>query len=861
MAGRDSELAAIRELLSTVRDGLSATLVVRGAAGIGKTALLDACVQDAGDLDVVRVVGIESEMELGFAGLHQIIGPYLAGMDGLPAPQARGLRAAFGMSDDAPDRFLVGLASLTLLSEAAVERGLLIVIDDAQWLDRESAGVIAFVARRLFADRVGVLISVREPTARELPFQTLKSLTVHELSAEEAARVVASAAASPIADTVLARLVADAEGNPLALVELPRELTAEQLAGSAMLPETIPVGTPVEVRFLRQVRALPLDAQRALLVAAADPTGDAELLWRCGPQLGFDEGALDPAVERQLVSTEPHIRFRHPLIRSAIYHGVSERERRKAHAALAEATNVEVDPDRRVWHRAVAMAVADESTAAELEAAAARASERGGCAAAAAFLTRAADLSPDPAARARRLLAAGEQELEAGALEHAKALLEQAEPGLGDGVDRVRAMVLECQVLMWQGSAGRQGQAGKGPAVLLDAARYLAELDVSSGRALLLEALLPAVFTLELAQDVGLAEIAREAFVMTLPEGSEPSCGDLLLDGLAGWIIGDYATAAPLLRTAISILVSDDPASTVVRWMGYGCWAAYALGDTTHDKWLCNRFYELAREAGAWTTVQEALHYRKLADITHGALQSAHSYVAEAREIELARGAARAIESCVTQAWFAEGDDFRELLQEMRADAGSDAGFALMEADYSEALFELGTGGYQQALKVWPDSWDWDIYTGTFGIADLVESALRSDDRPRAEAATARYAPRAEASGCPAPLGLLARAQALLAPDDSAEELYNKSDDIFAGFYRETMERTSEYEAKRVVLRGTTTEVIDEIPDGSLDFAYVDGDHTLRGITIDLVSVFPKIREGGWIGGDDFSPSIWQHSA
>lgn len=373
LVGRANERAKISTLLTSVRNGISGVLVLRGVAGVGKTAQLDDVVGLAEDFEIIRFVAIESEMPLGFAALHALLTPFLddvEAVDRLPAPQARALNAAFGVTDDdAPDLFLVGLATLTLLSDAATRRPLLIVVDDAQWLDQESANVVEFVARRLYADHIGVLIAMRERSDGPALFDDLPRIDILPLSLE-ASRELLRNSAGPSRAQVEDRILGEAHGNPLALVELARELSSGQRAGVAVLPEPLRVDQRLEARFLRQLRELPAESQRLVLAVAAEPTGDISLILRAGLELDFDQDAIEPAAAIDLLTVGRTIGFRHSVIRSAVYQGVGEQERRRAHAALAAATDVDRDPDRRAWHRAAATALPDEDVAEELERAA-----------------------------------------------------------------------------------------------------------------------------------------------------------------------------------------------------------------------------------------------------------------------------------------------------------------------------------------------------------------------------------------------------------------------------------------------------------------------------------------------------------
>ena len=383
LRGRRDECAVLDGLLDGARTGQSGVLVLRGEAGVGKTALVEYAIESAADLTVLEAAGCEAEMELAFAVLHQLCAPLLDRLDGLPAPQRRALEITFGLSEGpAPDRLFVGLAVLGLLSEAAEERPLLCAIDDAQWLDRASAQALAFVARRLLAESVVMLFAVREPI-RELA--ALPELVVEGLRDSDARQLLTSVVPGRLDQRVADQLVAEADGNPLALLELPRGLTPAELAGGFGLPEALPLEGRIEDRFLQRLEALPADTRRLLLVAAADPTGDPALVWRAAARLGLTDAALEPLAGADLIEIGARVRFRHPLVRSAVYRAAAPDERRRVRAALAEATDPRVDPDRRAWHLAEAMAGPDESVAGELERAADRAQARGGLAAAAAF--------------------------------------------------------------------------------------------------------------------------------------------------------------------------------------------------------------------------------------------------------------------------------------------------------------------------------------------------------------------------------------------------------------------------------------------------------------------------------------------
>ena len=444
LTDRHSERAALDRLLSTVRAGQSQVLVIRGDPGVGKTALLDYLAQRASACRVMRVMGVQSEMELAFAGLHQLCAPLLGRLGRLPAPQREALRTALGLSaSPAPDRFLVGLAVLSLLAEAAGREPLLCLVDDEQWLDHASAQALGFASRRLAADPVGLVFAARVPGAE---LDGLPELTVSGLGDDDARALLESALAGPLDIRVRDLILAETQGNPLALLELPRGLSPAELAGGFGLPGAVPLTGRIEDSFGRRLDALPDQTRRLVLLAAADPSGDPSLVWRAAARLGIPAHAATPAMEAGLVEFGSRVLFRHPLIRSVAYRSASIPGRQEAHAALAAYTDPEADPDRRAWHRAQAAAGPDEEVAAELEYSAGRAQARGGLAAAAAFLERAVALTVDPARRVERTLAAAQASLRAGAFRKARDLLAIAEAGPLDEFASARADLLHGQV-------------------------------------------------------------------------------------------------------------------------------------------------------------------------------------------------------------------------------------------------------------------------------------------------------------------------------------------------------------------------------------------------------------------------------
>src|SRR5580693_8112105 len=548
LRGRASELTALARLVEAVLAGQSRVLVIRGEPGAGKTALLDYLGGQAPGCRVVRALGVQSEMELAFAGLHQLCLPMLTRLDGLPEPQREALRTAFGLSaGPAPDRFLVGLAVLSLLSEEAGEQPLLCLVDDYQWLDSASVQALGFVARRLAADPVGLVLAARDPVAE---LAGLPELTVEGLPDGDARALLDSALAGPLDARVRDQIVAETRGNPLALLELPRGLTPAQLAGGFGLAGARPLSGRIEESFLRQLQALPPEALRLLQLAAADPSGDMSLVWRAAGRLGIPVQAGAPAVEAELAEFSPRVRFRHPLVRSAAYRSASVQDRREIHRVLAEVTDPQLDPDRRAWHRAEAAAGPDEEVADELERSAGRAQGRGGLAAAAAFMERAAMLTPDPVHRTRRLLAAARAKSDSGALDAALGLLVAIEADPLDALQAAEVERLRGQIAL------EQRRGGDADRLLLSAARRLQPVDPAMARAAHLDALVAAIWADHMGS-AGVQEVAKAA--RSAPSGPVPPRAlDVLLDAVALRMTDGYAAAAPALTRALEVVLALD---------------------------------------------------------------------------------------------------------------------------------------------------------------------------------------------------------------------------------------------------------------------------------------------------------------
>ena len=772
-----AEREALGGLLARAADGYSGVLVLRGEAGVGKTVLLDetVAVAAAAGMQTARLTGVEAETQLGYAGLHRFLVPFADQLERLPGPQREALRSTFGLVVRPPaDRFLVALAVLTLLAEVASATPLVCVIDDVQWLDPESVVVLGFVARRLYAERVVLLFAVREPAGQVSALAGLPELAIGGLDEAAALELLASLVPGPLSLAVGARIVAETGGNPLALVEVARELSPAQLAGSEVLPEPLPIGGSLEKLFRRRVSRVPPEARLLLAVAAAEPAASQALLWRAAAQLGIDPDAAAAADLGGLAEIGPQVEFRHPLVRSVVYYGTPLRQRRLIHQALAAVADSGERPDRVAWHLGMAVRGPDEAVADRLEQAAGRAWERGGYAATVTFLTRAAELSEDEAQRARRLLAASEAALTAGQPFRADALLEEAVPLLGDPLAGARATPLQGMIRF------ALGQAGEASSVLLEAARALAPADGRGARGALLAALEAAVYAGWSASRAVLAEIAAVARATPAAGGPEASAADLLLDGFAARAADGYPASVPLLRRAVAKLRAGDLSpQESLRLLGLGYFAATELLDDQAQHALVIRWVQLARDLGALTALPVALNSQGSFEVVAGRFDAARACFAERSEISAATGnpgilgtagSAEAYEL----AWRGRETDARRVAAAVAREAtGAGRGGQSISIPYYLTVLELGLGNYQAALKSALDIYDDDpTLFGTQVLPELVEAAARCGETGLADAALGRLAERAPAAGTPRALGLLARSRALLASDVGAEPLY-----------------------------------------------------------------------------------------
>jgi DNA-binding CsgD family transcriptional regulator/tetratricopeptide (TPR) repeat protein len=747
-------------------------LVLRGEAGIGKTALLEYLLDSPSDLTVVRAVGVESEMELAYASLHQLCTSLLDRLERLPAPQRRALEIVFGLSGGAaPDRFLVGLAVLSLLSEVAEERPLLCLVDDAQWLDHVSALTLAFVARRLVAERVGMIFAAREP-GEEL--QRISQLEVRGVGHRDARALLTSAMQFKFDERVRDRIIAETRGNPLALLELPRGLTPTELAGGFGVLEAQALTGRIEESFVRRLEQLPGDARRLLLIAAAEPVGDPLLLWRAAERLGIGPAAAEAAGAHGLVAIDERVIFRHPLVRSAVYGSASVQERQTAHRALAEATDREADPDRRAWHLAAAAVGPDEQVALELERSADRAEARGGLAAAAAFLQRAVVLSQDTARRGERALAAAQASLHAGAFDAALGLLLTAEEELLDEFQCARIHLLRAHV------AFAAGLGSDAPPLLLEAARRLEPFDLELARETYLAALLTATAMVENPAQGGiLIEICRA--VRALPRTSgDPHALDLLLDGLALLIIDGHAIATPTLQRAARAL-ADIPVEDVLRWGWMATAASAYVWDVEGMHAISARQVQLVRDAGALTQLPFGLSQLGPACAWLGDFAGAASCVAEIDSVATATGSPVApyalLRLRALQGGEAETAAAIASAHELAAAGGQ--GIAGLHAHWAAAVLYNGLARYDEAesaaRQATPNTLSLRLYMSA--LPELVEAAARTGDTEVAHNALERLAETTEPSGTDFALGIEARSRALLSEGKTAEGLYREAID------------------------------------------------------------------------------------
>jgi DNA-binding CsgD family transcriptional regulator len=768
LLGRQPEREVLERFLEAARGGDGGVLVVYGEPGAGKTALLEYAVEAGREFRVLRTAGVEGEMELPYAALQQLCSPILDLMERLPDPQGDALPVAFGLSrGKAPNPFLVGLAVLGLLSEAAEERPLLCVVDDAQWLDRASARALAFVARRLLAEKIALLFAARKLGDA---LAGIPELHVGPLGNRDARALLESVLPAPLDERVLDRIIQETRGNPLALIELPRGLTPAQLAGGFGLPVTVPLSTSIEESFTRRLASLPHDARRLLLVAAADPVGDPALVWRAAERLGIPETTADTVESKDLLAFAPRVVFNHPLVRSAVYRAAGLKERRDVHRALAEATEAETDPDRRAWHRASAAAAPDEDVAAELGRSAARAQARGGLAAAAAFLERAAALTPEPSRRAQRTLAAAQTKFQAGALDDALGLLATAETGVLSDLELARVDLLRAQI------AFVATHGSDAPPRLLEAARRLSALDPALARETYLDALSAAMFAGRLAAPGRSAlEIAQAARAAPAPAHARRG-PDLVLDALATLFSESYEAAVPILRQAEDAFGTDRSATEQMRWMWLATIASVQLWDDAGWEALSERHVRIARKTGALGDLPLALTQRIYLHLLAGELIAAASLAEEIQAATDATGSDLAPYGAVGLAALRGREaEAADLIERTRTEVTARGeGIGLSVLDWAAAVLYNGLARYDEAcsaaLRV--AARPQDLNPSMWVMAEVIEAAVRAGTPELAADTHRRLVETTRASGTDWGLGIAARSEALLMDDQRAEDLY-----------------------------------------------------------------------------------------
>ena len=776
LLGRRNERAALDQLIARVREGLSRAIVLRGEAGVGKSALLEHVEEGATGCAVGHAAGIESEMELAFAGLQQLCAPFADRIDGLPGPQRDALGTALGLrSGDAPDRFLVGLAALSLLSDVAEDRPLVCLVDDAQWLDGASAQTFAFVARRLGAESLGLVFAVRDPPG-EPHLDGLPELAVEGLNDADAHALLDAVLAGPLDERVRDRIVAEAHGNPLALLELPRGRTPDELAGGFGVDGKPALSGRIEDRFQERLAGLPPATRLLLLVAAAEPVGDSLLLWKAAAALGIDATAAEAAARADLVELRPQMRFRHPLVRSAVYRAAMPEDRRRVHQVLADATDPDIDPDRRAWHRAEATPGLDEDVAAELERSAGRARARGGLAAGAAFQERAAELTPDAGRRARRALAAAQRKHQAGAPDAALRLLGLAEGGPLDELDGARAQLLHAQITCTT-TRGREA-----PPLLLAAAKRLEPLDAALARATYLDAFAAALSADRLALSGDARDVAAAVLAAEWGPSSHdtPRACELLLDGLAVITTEGYTAGAPALKVALHAFRDTSLSEEEeLHWLWLACHIARALGDDVAWDELTARQVELARRAGALSVLPVALDDRIHVELFGGRLATAVALAVEARAVVEATGSQLTLRGPIALAnWQGQEAEAVKLMHGRREEVlQRGEGLWLAATDWGNAVRYNGLGHYDEALAAAERAAEDPHGLGTpiWLLTDLIEAAVRSGKPERAAGPFERLAEVAEANGTEWALGVRARSEALLSEGETADRLYREA--------------------------------------------------------------------------------------
>jgi DNA-binding CsgD family transcriptional regulator len=772
LLGRQAECEALDQLLTDIRAGRSRVVVLRGEAGMGKSALLGYLTEHAEGCRTATAVGVESEMELAYSGLHQLCGSMLDHLERLPVPQRDALATVFGLGEGPPpDRFLVGLATLTLFAEVAERQPLVCIVDDAQWLDQASAQIFSFVARRLLAEQVALVFAARTGIADGV-LAGLPELLVRGLSEKNARALLLEHVTGPMDAAVCDQIITESHGNPLALLELPRTWNVVELAGGFGLPDSHPVAGKIEESYVRRLHRLPSDTQLLVLAATAEPLGDPVLLHTAAKTLEIDMAAVDAAVDAGLLTLGRRVEFTHPLVRSSAYRSAAAQDRHRVHRALADATDAETDPDRRAWHRARATQGPDEEVAAELERSAGRAQSRGGVAAAAAFLQRSVELTVDPARRAERTLAAAEASFHAGAFEAAMALVATAEAGALNEFQRARVDLLRGNV------AFASGLPGDAPSLLLNAAKRLESLDLELARQTYLTAW-GAAFVAGHLDGGGVFQEIRRA-VRALPRSPDgPRALDLLLDGLALLSTEGRAAATPTLQVAATALLNI-PLEDVLRWGWMAMAASNAVWDNDGARAVSARQVQLVRDAGALAQLPLHLSALGLAIAWIGDFAGAESLIAEIDDVAAATGGPAApwtaLRLRALQGREAEASAAIASAIEQAAAGGE---VFLTYAHWAASVLFTGLARYEEAAASAREATSdtSEYWVSVWALPELVEAASRMGDVDLALDALERLTESTQAAGNDIALGIEARCRALLSDSASAENLYLEATD------------------------------------------------------------------------------------
>jgi len=771
--GRRAECEAIDGLLTDVLAGRSRVAVLRGEAGIGKSALLGYLSDRVAGCRVVSAVGVESEMELAYSGLHQLCAPLLDRLEELPAPQRHALATVFGQTTGpVPDRFLVGLGTLTLLALIADKQPLVCIVDDAQWLDQASAQILGFVGRRILAERIALVCAARTGIGDDV-LAGLPELSIERLCDSEARALLLDNVHGPLDAPVFDQIVAESHGNPLALLELPRSWNASALAGGFGLPVSHPAASKIEQSYVRRLVQLPTDTQLLVLAAAAEPLGDPVLLHRAAAILGIDIATVGPAVDAGLLNLDGRVEFAHPLVRSAAYRSATADDCHRVHRALADATDPETDPDRRAWHRARATPGPSEEVAAELERSAGRAQARGGLAAAAAFLQRAVALTVDPARRAERALAAAQASLQAGAFDTALGLLATADSGPLDEFQRARFDLVRAHITF------ASGLADDAPTLLLGAARRIEAFDLELARETYLTAWAAAGMAGSLAGRQVLLEICRAVQALP-PSPGDPRPLDLLLDGLALLTTDGHAAATPILQRATKLLTSI-PVADVLRWGHFAASASVIVWDYEGMNVICARHVQLVRDAGALTALSFHINQSGMARQWLGDLADAEVLVAEEAGVAAATGSPIAPYTLLRLRALQgrEAEASAAIASALEQAAAEGQGMAAAYANWAAAILYNGLARYPEAASAARQATSDTVYPfpSMYALPDLVEAAARAGDAELAHEALERLAETTQPCGNDVALGIEARCRAMLSDGAAADDLYREAID------------------------------------------------------------------------------------